>query len=54
MANKIKQYFSDLGDKIKTSVRVDNSAPFYYITMTLLVILAVLVRSSPVGAQTHF
>ncbi len=47
MASKIKQFFSDFGDKVKTSMKIDNAAPFYYLSLLFLFILAVLVRMSP-------
>ncbi|WP_371802772.1 STT3 domain-containing protein [Candidatus Lokiarchaeum ossiferum] len=49
---KIKQYFSEKGDKIKTSVKIDKDAPFFYISLVLIVILAILVRASPVVQGT--
>ncbi|MHA1585212.1 MAG: STT3 domain-containing protein, partial [Promethearchaeota archaeon] len=49
MTNKFKQYFSDLGDKIKTSVRIGKDVPFFYISLIIIVILAILVRMSPVA-----
>ena len=49
---KIKQYFSEKGDKIKTSVKIDKDAPFFYISLILVIILAILVRASPIVQGT--
>ncbi|MHA1745752.1 MAG: STT3 domain-containing protein [Promethearchaeota archaeon] len=50
--NKIKQYFRDTADKVKTSVRVNKEIPFFYISLILIVVLAILVRLSPVVQGT--
>lgn len=52
MANKVKTWFTDLGDRIKTSVKIDKDAPFFYISLLAIFILAVLVRCSPVVQGT--
>ncbi len=52
MVNKIKTWFTDQGDKIRTSVKIDPSAPFYYLALLLIFILAMLIRSSPVVQGT--
>ena len=48
MVNKIKQYYYNTVDKVKTSVRIDKEAPFFYISLILIVTLAIIVRMSPV------
>ncbi|MHA1777388.1 MAG: hypothetical protein DRO88_03155 [Promethearchaeia archaeon] len=52
MANKVKTWFSDMGDRIKTSMKVEKDAPFFYISMLIIFILAVIVRLSPVVQGT--
>ncbi|MHA1611867.1 MAG: STT3 domain-containing protein [Promethearchaeota archaeon] len=52
MVNKVKTWFTDLGDRIKTSVKIDAAAPFYYLALLIIFILAMLVRSSPVVQGT--
>jgi dolichyl-diphosphooligosaccharide--protein glycosyltransferase len=49
---KVKEYFSNLGDKVKTSVRVKPEAPFFYLSLVLIVIIGVLIRLSPVVQGT--
>ncbi|WP_457557258.1 STT3 domain-containing protein [Candidatus Harpocratesius sp.] len=52
MANKVKTWFTDIGDRIKTSVKIDKDAPFFYISLLIIFILAVIVRLSPVVQGT--
>jgi dolichyl-diphosphooligosaccharide--protein glycosyltransferase len=53
MVNKFKRWFSNQSDKIKTSVKVPSEAPFFYLALILIVILAILVRMSPVITGTY-
>ncbi|MHA1674980.1 MAG: STT3 domain-containing protein [Promethearchaeota archaeon] len=52
MVNKVKTWFTDTVDKIRTSVKIDLSAPFYYLALLVIFILAMLVRMSPVVQGT--
>jgi dolichyl-diphosphooligosaccharide--protein glycosyltransferase len=45
---KIKEYFSNMGDRIKTSVRVKPDAIFFYISIVLVIVAAILIRLSPI------
>ncbi len=44
---KMKNYISEKGDKIKTSVKIDKAAPWFYISLILIIVLAILIRCSP-------
>ncbi len=52
MVNKFKNWFSNQSDKVKTSVKVPSDAPFFYLTLIFVLIIAVLVRMSPVITGT--
>ncbi len=52
MVNKFKNWFSNQSDKVKTSVKVSSDAPFFYLALIFILILAVLVRMSPVITGT--
>ena len=53
MVNKFKNWFSNQSDKVKTSVKVPSDAPFFYLALIFILILAVLVRMSPVITGTY-
>ena len=53
MVNKFKNWFSNQSDKVKTSVKVPSDAPFFYLALIFVLILAVLVRMSPVITGTY-
>ena len=46
MSSSVKQYFEDLGAKIKTAVRVRKESPFFFLALAMLVALAILIRVS--------
>ena len=52
MVNKFRNWFSNQSDKVKTSVKVPSDAPFFYLALIFILILAVLVRMSPVITGT--
>ncbi|QEE15342.1 STT3 domain-containing protein [Promethearchaeum syntrophicum] len=53
MVNKFKNWFSNQSDKVKTSVKIPSDAPFFYLALIFVLILAVLVRMSPVITGTY-
>ena len=48
MVNKFQNWLNNTGDKIKTSVKISRETPFFYLSLILIVVLAVLIRLSPV------
>ncbi|MHA1765128.1 MAG: STT3 domain-containing protein, partial [Promethearchaeota archaeon] len=52
MVNKFKNWFSNQSDKVKTAVKVPSDAPFFYLALIFVFVLAVLVRMSPVITGT--
>lgn len=48
MPSKIRKWFSEIGEKMKTSVRMKNEAIFYILALILIVFLAIFVRSSSI------
>ncbi len=43
---KVKDYFSNVGDKVKTSMRVKLESPFLFAAIILVILIAFLVRIS--------
>ncbi|MHA1821790.1 MAG: STT3 domain-containing protein [Promethearchaeota archaeon] len=48
MVSKFRKFFSDLNEKIKTSVRFKPDSLFLFLALILIIILGVLVRCSPI------
>jgi len=48
MVNKFKNWLNNTGDKIKTSVKINKETPFFYLSLILIIVLAVLIRISPI------
>src|SRR6056297_970016 len=48
MASKWNKWFTDKKDQIKTAVRFEKKFPFYFLSITLIIIISVLIRLTPV------
>ncbi|MHA1339127.1 MAG: STT3 domain-containing protein [Promethearchaeota archaeon] len=52
MPGKVKKFFKDLGDRIKTSVRMRTESVFLIIALIIIITLGILVRCSPIFRTT--
>ena len=48
MSSRAKRFFSDIRDRIKTSIRMKFESPFIVLALILVVALGILVRCSPI------
>ncbi len=48
MVNKVQRWFSDIWDRMKTSVRIKSDSVFVFLGLLVIIILGVLVRLSPI------